>query len=132
MSTSLKALVVDDAPDFRMLLGSLFRQLGIEAMTARDGETALAMARDERPAIICLDLMLPTVSGLEVCARLRSEPETAEVPILMVSARPFPQDRADARRAGADAFLSKPVDRQEFATTVRSLLWRRSRAVHCA
>jgi DNA-binding response OmpR family regulator len=125
MHTTRKALIVDDAMEFRLLLGSMFRELGLESVTVRDGETALAMAREERPAIICVDLMLPTLSGLEVCAALRRRPETADVPIVMVSARRFPQDRAAARRAGADAYVTKPVDRTEFSNQVRSLLWQR-------
>lgn len=124
-----KALVVDDSPELRLLLGSLFKQLGLDVVTARDGETALALAREHRPDIICLDLMLPTVSGLEVCTRLKSDPETAGAPVIMVSARPYPQDRAAADQAGADAYLTKPVDRREFSARVRSLLWQHRAAV---
>jgi len=128
MHTTRKALIVDDAPEFRLLLGSLFRELGLESVTVRDGDTALAMAREERPAIICVDLMLPTLSGLEVCAALRQRPEMADVPIVMVSARRFPQDRAAASQAGADAYVTKPVDRTDFSNQVRSLLWQRQQA----
>ena len=123
------ALVVDDSPELRLVLTSLFKSLGASVVTARDGESGLAIARENRPDIICLDLMLPTVSGLEVCRRLRQSPETADVPVLMVSARRFPQDRAEARHAGADAYLTKPIDREEFLAQARSLLWRRQMAV---
>lgn len=119
-----KALVVDDSPELRLFLGALFSQLGLEVVTARDGETALTMAREHRPDIVCLDLMLPTVSGLEVCSRLKADPRTAGAPVIMVSARSFPQDRAAADLAGAAAYLIKPVDRHEFSAQVRSLLWR--------
>lgn len=123
------ALVVDDSPELRLLLGSLFKQLGLAVVTARDGETALALAREHRPDIICLDLMLPTVSGLEVCSQLKSDSKTAAVPVIMVSARPFPQDRAAADQAGADAYMTKPLDRHEFSSRVRSLLWQNRLAV---
>ena len=125
MHTTPKALIVDDAPEFRLLLGSLFREIGLEPVTVSDGDAALVRAREDRPAIICVDLMLPTLSGLEVCSALRRQPETADVPIVMVSARRFPQDRAAASEAGADAYLMKPVDRTDFANQVRSLIWQR-------
>ena len=112
------ALVVDDAPELRLVFTSLFKSLGATVLTARDGETALAMAREHRPDILCLDLMLPTLGGLEVCRQLKTDPETAGLPVLIVSARRMPQDRAEARRAGADAYLTKPVSRDEFLTQV--------------
>ena len=118
------ALVIDDSPELRMVLSSLFKHLGLEVVTARDGETGFALAQERRPDIVCLDLMLPVLCGLEVCERLKQSPTTSDVPVLIVSARPFPQDRAEARKAGADAYLIKPVNRKEFSVQVRSLLWR--------
>jgi len=103
----------------------LLRHLGFSVLTARDGDAGLALAREHRPDIVCLDLMLPTLCGLEVCEQLKQSPDTADVPVLIVSARRFPQDRADAEHAGADAFVTKPIDRAEFSAQVRSLLWRR-------
>lgn len=123
------ALVVDDSPEVRLVLTSLFKSLGLSVTTARDGETGLAMARTDRPDIVCLDLMLPTMSGLEVCQRLKRSADTAAMPVLMVSARRFPQDRAEARLAGADAYVTKPVNRVEFLAQVRSLLWQRQMAM---
>ena len=126
------ALVIDDAPELRLVFTSLFKSLGATVLTARDGETGLALAREQRPDILCLDLMLPTVGGLEVCRQLKSDPATAGIPVLIVSARRMPQDRAEARRAGADAYLTKPVSRDEFLTLVRSLLWQRQVAAGAA
>lgn len=123
MSHSPVALVVDDSPELRLLMSSLCRNLGLQVVAVHDGESALAAASEAPPDIVCLDLMLPTVSGLEVCERLKSQPATAHVPVLIASARPYPQDRVEAEMAGADAYLTKPIDPEVFATKVRSLLW---------
>jgi DNA-binding response OmpR family regulator len=119
------ALVVDDSPELRLVLSSLFKHLGVSVLTARDGQTGLEIAREQHPDIVCLDLMLPTICGLDVCRELKREPATSSTPVVIVSARRFPQDRADARQAGADAYLTKPVSRDEFETRIRSLLWQR-------
>jgi len=119
------ALVVDDSPELRVVMASFLSSLGITVITARDGESGLTMARERKPDLICLDLMLPTVSGLEVCERLKQNPETAAIRVLVVSARTFPQDRVEARRAGADGFVTKPLNRNEFLTQARSLVWQR-------
>lgn len=119
------ALVIDDSPELRAVMASFLSSLGITVITARDGESGLAMAGAHTPDLICLDLMLPTVSGLEVCERLKRNPETAGIPVLMVSARTFPQDRVEARKAGADGYVTKPLDRHEFLTQARSLVWQR-------
>lgn len=126
---ALTALIIDDSPDIRLTLSAMLRQQGLTVSTANDGERGLAMARELQPDIICLDLMLPTISGLEVCSRLRATAETANIPVIIVSARPFPQDKAAAAQAGADAFVSKPLDRQTVTSTLRSLLWRQRTAV---
>lgn len=118
------ALVVDDSPELRLLMSSMCRSLGLQVVAARDGDAALAVVGDTTPDIVCLDLMLPTMSGFEVCERLRARPETANVPVLMASVRSCPQDRAEAELAGADAYLTKPINREEFTAQVRSLLWR--------
>lgn len=117
------ALVVEDSPELRMFLGALFRHIGMDVITARDGESALRLAQETRPRIICLDLMLPTISGLEVCQALKGNTETARIPVMMVSARNFPQDRAAAHELGADIYLTKPVDKDDFLAAVRSILW---------
>lgn len=119
------ALVVDDSPDQRMLISALCRNLGLEVVAVRDGESAIAAAAAAPPDIVCLDLMLPTLSGLEVCERLKAQPTTSGVPVLIASARTYPQDRADADLAGADAYVTKPIDPHEFSTQLRSLLWQR-------
>ena len=123
------ALVVEDSPELRAVMVSFLSSIGLQVLTARDGESGLEMAAAHPPDLICLDLMLPTVSGLEVCERLKARPETANVPVIIVSARTFPQDRVEARRAGADASVTTPINRQAFVTQARSLVWQRRLAV---
>ncbi|MDO8836684.1 MAG: response regulator [Vicinamibacterales bacterium] len=123
------ALIIDDSPELRAVMTAFLTHLGLRVLAARDGETGFALAQEHRPDLVCLDLMLPTVSGLEVCERLKRSPRTSDVPVLMVSARTFPQDRAEARRAGADAYLTKPLNRQAFSGHVRTLVWQRRLAV---
>ena len=82
-----KILVVDDEPDALEILGFKLKEAGFVPIFAKDGARALMAARDERPALIVLDLMLPEVDGLEVCKILRRDPATATIPILMLTAR---------------------------------------------
>src|SRR5215204_3644666 len=88
-----KILVVDDEPDALEVLGFKLKESGFIPIFAKDGTRALALARDERPALIVLDLMLPEVDGLEVCKILRRDPVTASIPILMLTAKAAEMDR---------------------------------------
>jgi len=117
------ALVVDDSPEMRMQMAAICRREGLDVIEAGDGESALSAARACQPDVVCLDLMLPTtMSGFTVCERLKQQPETAGVPVLVASARSYPQDRAEAEMAGADAYVMKPINVEEFAAALRSLL----------
>src|SRR5580704_4117634 len=82
-----KILVVDDEPDALEVLGFKLREAGFTPIFAKDGSRALAVARDEHPDLIVLDLMLPEVDGLEVCKILRRDPMTGSIPIIMLTAR---------------------------------------------
>lgn len=116
------ALIVEDAPELVIYMTSLVRHAGFEVITASRGETALTLAREQRPGLVCLDLMLPTMSGLEVCEKLRAEPGMEHALVIITSARRDPQDRAQAELAGADAYIVKPVEPDTFATELRRLL----------
>jgi CheY-like chemotaxis protein len=122
------ALVVDDSPEMRMVISALCRRLGLEVVAVRDGASALEAVVETRPDIVCLDLMLPTMSGLEVCERLKASPDTAGIPVVIASARTYPQDRAEAELVGADAYITKPIDPELFSARVRSLLWQHREA----
>lgn len=103
-----RVLVVDDDPRLRMLVRHTLESSEVEVLEAPDGETALAMARAERPDVVVLDWAMPRLSGIDVCRRLRSDPATRGIRILMLTARTQPFDRLAAQAAGVDDYLVKP------------------------
>jgi two-component system cell cycle response regulator len=117
-----KILVVDD--DFRTLklVGLVLDQEGYDVIAAESGEEGLEKARAQNPDLIILDILMPGLDGYEVAQRLRSDPATADVPILMLTARAGLDDRVTGYEVGADDYLTKPVHRQELASRVESLL----------
>ena len=126
-----KILIVDDEPDALEILGFKLREAGFTPLLARDGAKALVAARDERPDLIVLDLMLPEVDGLEICKILRRDPLTATVPIIMLTARAAEMDRVLGLELGADDYVTKPFSPRELVLRIRKLLVR-SRSVEDA
>jgi two-component system phosphate regulon response regulator PhoB len=119
-----KILLVDDEPDALEVLGFKLREAGFTPIFARDGARALASARQDRPDLIVLDLMLPEVDGLEVCKILRRDPVTAAIPILMLTARAAEMDRVLGLELGADDYVTKPFSPRELVLRIRKLLQR--------
>jgi len=119
-----KALVVEDNPDARALVRTFLRAMNVEVFEAPEGRTAIRLLGSLRPDLVCLDLMLPELSGYEVCEFIRSQPDLKAVPILVMSARAKPLDRAFAEEVGATAYLIKPFKRIEFARAVHLCLQR--------
>jgi two-component system phosphate regulon response regulator PhoB len=115
-------LVIDDAPELRLLVEAYLRALGLTVTALASGQHALETARRERPALIVLDIMLPNVCGLDLCEQIRRDPELAETPVILMSARISPRDRANAELAGASLFLPKPIQPAELAECVARLL----------
>jgi DNA-binding response OmpR family regulator len=115
-------LVADDDEDILALVSLRLRRLGYRVVEARDGEEALTEVARERPALVILDLMMPRADGYEVIRRLRAGPETASLPVVVLSARARSADAAAGLEAGADAYLSKPFRADELAGTIRGLL----------
>jgi DNA-binding response OmpR family regulator len=119
-----KILVVDDEPDALEVLGFKLKEAGYTPIFAKDGTRAIATARSERPALIVLDLMLPEVDGLEVCKILRRDPGTAQIPILMLTARAAEMDRVIGLELGADDYVTKPFSPRELVLRIKKLLTR--------
>jgi len=120
-----KILIVDDEPDALEVLGFKLREAGFDPIFARDGTRALAAARDERPDLMVLDLMLPEVDGLEVCKILRRDPATAGIPVIMLTARAAEMDRVIGLELGADDYVTKPFSPRELVLRIRKLLARK-------
>ena len=118
-------LVVDDEPDIRNLVALHLRKEGHRVLTASDGGQALRLARERRPALVVLDLMLPDISGTEVCRRLRADPETQGIPVLMLTARTEEIDRVVGFEVGADDYVTKPFSVRELMLRVKAILRRR-------
>ncbi len=122
-ATSRTALLVEDAPLFRRILGDYLRRLGFtDIREAPSGHAALAALEQYRPDLVCLDLVLPDVSGYDLCEFIRGTERLADVPVLMVSARHSPADRAHAEEAGATGFLPKPFSQEDFELHVQQVL----------
>ena len=117
-----KVLVVEDDPGILRTVADNLRFEQYEVVTATDGETAYALHRKEQPDLIVLDLMLPRMSGLELCRRLRTE--DVQVPVLMLTARGEEADRVRGLDLGGDDYVSKPFSVPELMARVRALLRR--------
>lgn len=121
---SKKILVVEDEPDIRKLVHYNLAQERFKVVEAEDGETALRAIRREKPDLIILDLMLPGLSGLELCRNLRGGAETARLPILMLTAKAAEADRVVGLEMGADDYLTKPFSPRELVARVKAILRR--------
>jgi putative two-component system response regulator len=115
-------LVADDQAANRELLDELLSSEGFNVLTAADGAAALEHLNLVNIDLVLLDVMMPELNGFEVCAKIKANPETYLIPVVLVTALSDKQDRIEGIRAGADDFLTRPVDRTELLTRVRSLV----------
>lgn len=119
--SEFRVLVVDDDQDMAGFLAHMLRREGMEADTAADGRAALARIVASPPDLVMLDVLMPGPSGFEVCRRLKADPSTALIPIVLITALDDSESRVRGIEAGADDFLSKPVNREELLARVKTL-----------
>ena len=124
-----KILVVDDEADILEMVGVNLKSAGFEVITADNGGEALRKARSLSPHLIILDILLPESDGLEVCKGLRREPQTAAIPIIMLTAKASEVDRVVGLELGADDYVTKPFSPRELILRVKKLLARHAAPV---
>jgi two-component system phosphate regulon response regulator PhoB len=123
-SSGRKILIIEDESDVADLLALNLRKAGFKTSAAVDGASGLQKARDDRPDFIILDLMLPKMSGLEVCKILKSDTATSAIPILMLTAKAEEIDRIVGLEFGADDYVTKPFSPREVMLRIRAVLRR--------
>jgi two-component system alkaline phosphatase synthesis response regulator PhoP len=119
-----KVLVVEDEQDIRDLLRYHLEQEGYKVLEAEEGELALALIRRERPSLVILDIMLPGMSGLDICRAIRQDDETERLPIVMLTAKAAESDKIVGLEIGADDYVTKPFSPRELLARVRAVLRR--------
>jgi len=120
-----RILVAEDDELNRNLFRRLLKAQGHEVLLAEDGQQALERAFADKPDVILLDVMMPKVNGFEVCRRLKADPATAPIPILMITGSGEREVRIKGVAAGADDFLTKPLDQEELVLRVRNATFRK-------
>jgi DNA-binding response OmpR family regulator len=119
-----KVLVVDDEEYIQHILNFSFGAEGYEVVTAADGEEALTKARDEKPDIIVLDIMMPKMDGYEACRKLKSDPKTKDIPVILLTAKGRDVDRKLGSEAGADDYVVKPFSPGRLIERVEGMMKR--------
>jgi two-component system alkaline phosphatase synthesis response regulator PhoP len=117
-----KVLVVDDEPHIVRLVSFALEKDGFDVIDAGDGETAVELARRERPDLILMDVMMPVMDGLEASKRLKEDPETAAIPIVMLSAKSQRYEQEAGLEGGAERYIVKPFTPKELVGEVRAVL----------
>lgn len=117
-------LVADDDADIRDLVAFKLEQAGLEVLTAEDGQQAVEQARNHRPTLAVLDVSMPALSGIDVCRMLRADATTADMLIIMLTARVQEQDVEGGFSAGADDYVTKPFSPRELISRIQALLTR--------
>ena len=117
-----KVLVVDDNLQNLELILAYLEDVDCETLSAEGGQEALDKIHSDPPDLVLLDVMMPKISGFEVCKKLKNDPKTAEIPVIMVTALSEMGDIEKAINSGTDDFLSKPVNKWELLTRVKTML----------
>lgn len=122
MDQKPKVLVVDDNPQNLELILAYLEDVDCQSIAAEGGQQALEIIKNTPPDLVLLDVMMPKISGFEVCKRIKSNPQSADIPVIMVTALNEIGDIEKAINSGTDDFLSKPVNKWELLTRVKTML----------
>ena len=117
-----RVLIIDDSKESSDLFNDFIKSWGYDTLLAYQGREAIDVAFKEKPDLILLDIMLPGMNGFEICRMLKENPETRQIPIIMVTALTSPEDRVNGYIAGTDNFLVKPVNYKELKAIIQNLL----------
>lgn len=123
-----RILVVDDEPDVVALIDRTLRAEGFDVLTAYDGIAALDVASSQKPDMVLLDIMMPMMSGYEVCEQLKANPQTQQIPVVCISSAHTPDARAQSLRCGAVTLVTKPFMPSELIAQIRRHLPKRESA----
>lgn len=119
-----RVMLIEDEPNISDAIRFILSREGCEVTARSDGTGIHEALRAERPDLLILDLMLPGISGLEILAAVRADPETKDLPVMMLTAKGHGRDREAAERAGVSRFMSKPFSNDEMRAAVRDLTTR--------
>ena len=125
-----KIIIIEDEPDISVLVVHYLTQEGYKVNTCADGIEGLRRVKADRPDLLILDLMLPELDGLEICKRLRTDPKTSNLPIIMLTAKGEESDKIVGLELGADDYLTKPFSPKELVARVKALLRRAMQPDH--
>ena len=117
-----KILIIEDDPSFSRAITHIIQKEGYDVISASNGMAGLRMAKGENPDLLILDVMLPGLDGFEICSRLRQDTLTANLPIIMLSAKGQEVDKTTGLKVGASEYLTKPIDRALLLEKITSLL----------
>lgn len=124
--TERTVLIVEDNDDNRAIYSTYLSHFGLRVVEAIDGEQGLALARDVRPDLILMDVSIPVVDGLEATRRLKADPATTNIPVIILTAHALASDRKLAFDAGADGYLAKPAEPRAVMAEVNRILANRA------
>jgi len=113
-----RILVIDDSPTMLYMVTEMIAQGGHETITASNGEQAICMAVNQQPDLVLLDVILPKLNGYEVCRQLKSTPQTADIPVVMITSKSKDKDRKWGIEQGADDYITKPFDADDLLDVI--------------
>ncbi|HEX7113155.1 MAG TPA: twitching motility response regulator PilH [Mizugakiibacter sp.] len=117
-----RILIVDDSPSQLLGIKRLVEKLGHEVVTAEDGAAGVEAARREKPDLILMDVVMPNLNGFQATRTISKDPETAHIPIVLVTTKDQETDKVWGMRQGAKAYMTKPVDEAELTRTLKELI----------